>query len=80
MGGDPDITMSRDGKDQEGIRDRAARERRGSMTGMDPDAEGGGMMARWQARLRLQRDQRSGQKDRRSRPRPDQTPDRRLAV
>lgn len=42
------------------------------------DDEGGGMTARWRARVRLQRDQRNGVKDRRERPRLEQT-DRRLA-
>jgi hypothetical protein len=55
---------------------------RGNLGGQDDRAsEGGGLGARWQARLRLQRDQRSGVRDRRLRPRPESDhPDRRLVI
>ncbi len=47
----------------------------------DRGIDGRGLTARWQARLRLQREQRSGLKDRRTQPRAEQgTSDRRLAV
>ena len=71
------MTM-RDGRDAERRLDDRIPFRGGLEAVEGIDREGGGMTARWRARLRLQRDQRSGVKDRRQRPRPGQ-PDRRIA-
>jgi hypothetical protein len=77
------MSSIRQGNDENngGVGNQPARTRGGFKNDNGRDIDGGGLMARWEARLRLQRDQRSGLQDRRGRPRPDRdTPDRRLAV
>jgi hypothetical protein len=70
---DSTMSIERNGSDdQDAVRRRAH-------TPRSFDGDGGGLMARWQARLRLQQERRSGVQDRRRRQRPEaDPPDRRL--
>ena len=77
-GAETSMSIRDGGDDEPGIGDRSPRARRGDEAIDGRESEGGGLTARWRARLRLQHDQRTGVKDRRERSRAEHT-DRRLA-